>query len=199
MVGFFHANALWYHERVSKRLIKITRELSKGVDALSFSAPVHAVYNPLEYAWESHKSYLEKYGDGKGRILLLGMNPGPWGMAQTGVPFGEVNAVRDFLGICNPVNKPIQEHPKRPVQGFDCPRSEVSGRRVWEWAKDRFETPEQCFSDIEFSDRLAGAGLFFWQHNIHRFKLFFNLRCPATICHRTCWAWVQNSFNIFTT
>jgi len=146
MVGFFHANALWYHERVSKRLIKITRELSKGVDALSFSAPVHAVYNPLEYAWESHKSYLEKYGDGKGRILLLGMNPGPWGMAQTGVPFGEVNAVRDFLGICNPVNKPIQEHPKRPVQGFDCPRSEVSGRRVWEWAKDRFETPEQFFS-----------------------------------------------------
>jgi len=146
MVGFFHANALWYHERVSKRLIKITRELSKGVDALSFSAPVHVVYNPLDYAWKSHKSYLEKYGDGIGRILLLGMNPGPWGMAQTGVPFGEVNAVRDFLGICNPVNKPIQEHPKRPVLGFGCPRSEVSGRRVWEWAKVRFETPEQFFS-----------------------------------------------------
>lgn len=132
-------------EQMSKRLITITRELSKGVDALSFREPVAFVYNPLEYAWKSHRAFLQKYGDGKGRVLLIGMNPGPWGMAQTGVPFGEVDAVRDFLGIKEHVSQPVQVHPKRPIQGFDCPRSEVSGRRVWEWAKERYRTPEHFF------------------------------------------------------
>ena len=133
---------------MSKRLISLTKELSKGCDALSFSEPVAFVYNPLDYAWESHKSYLEKYGDGTGRVLLIGMNPGPWGMAQTGVPFGEVNAVRDFMGIEEKVNQPVQVHPKRPVQGFDCQRSEVSGRRVWEWAKERYGDADSFFSEF---------------------------------------------------
>jgi single-strand selective monofunctional uracil DNA glycosylase len=148
MVGFFHANVSWYHECMSKRLITITRELSKSASALSFCEPVAYVYNPLDYAWKSHKSFLKKFGDGEGRVLLIGMNPGPWGMAQTGVPFGEVNAVREFLGIQEKVKQPDLVHPKRPVQGFDCTRSEVSGRRVWEWAKDRFGTAEQFFSQF---------------------------------------------------
>lgn len=132
--------------QMSKRLITITRELSKGVNALTMNEPVVCVYNPLEYAWKSHCAYLRKFGEGKGRVLLIGMNPGPWGMAQTGVPFGEVNHVRDFLGIEEHVKQPKHIHPKRPVQGFDCTRSEVSGRRVWEWAKERFGTPESFFS-----------------------------------------------------
>ena len=74
------------------------------------------------------------------------MNPGPFGMAQTGVPFGEVSMVRDWLGICEAVNKPDPEHPKRPVEGFDCSRSEVSGKRLWGWARDRFTTPETFFA-----------------------------------------------------
>lgn len=133
---------------MSNRLVSITRELSKGCDALLFSEPVAYVYNPLVYAWKSHKRYLEKFGEGKGRVLLIGMNPGPWGMAQTGVPFGEVNAVRDFLDIEETVQKPNPEHPKREVLGFQCPRSEVSGRRVWEWAKQRFVTPESFFNEF---------------------------------------------------
>jgi single-strand selective monofunctional uracil DNA glycosylase len=133
---------------MSKRLITITRELSKSASALSFSEPVAFVYNPLDYAWESHKSYLEKYGTGKGRVLLIGMNPGPWGMAQTGVPFGEVENVRDFLGIEEKVEQPKHVHPKRPIRGFDCPRSEVSGRRVWEWAREKYGTAESFFSDF---------------------------------------------------
>ena len=133
---------------MSNRLIAITRELSKGVDALSFSEPVAYVYNPLAYAWKSHCAYLQKYGEGKGRVLLIGMNPGPWGMAQTGVPFGEISGVRDFLGIDEEVKQPERVHPKRPVQGFDCPRSEVSGRRVWEWARERFGSAENFFNDF---------------------------------------------------
>ena len=78
--------------------------------------------------------------------LFAENNPGPFGMAQVGVPFGEVAAVRDFLGILADVGKPPDEHPKRPILGFDCPRSEVSGRRFWGWAKGQFQTPEAFFS-----------------------------------------------------
>ena len=128
-----------------KELVHITKRQSMEANRLSFEKPVEFVYNPLEYAWDVHSSYLKKYGDGEGRILLIGMNPGPWGMAQTGIPFGEISGVRDFLDLTGMVGKPKQEHPKRPILGFDCPRSEVSGRRVWEWARERYRTPEKFF------------------------------------------------------
>jgi single-strand selective monofunctional uracil DNA glycosylase len=67
-------------------------------------------------------------------------------MVQTGVPFGEVNLVRDWLDIHAPVTKPKIEHPKRPIEGFNCTRSEVSGRRLWGWARDTFGTPERFFA-----------------------------------------------------
>lgn len=115
------------------------------MERLSFAEPVHYVYNPLAYAREPHERYLERYGTPKKRALLLGMNPGPFGMAQTGVPFGDVAMVRDFLGITGKVKKPKREHEKRPVLGFDCPRSEVSGTRLWGWARDRFKTADAFF------------------------------------------------------
>ncbi len=74
------------------------------------------------------------------------MNPGPWGMAQTGVPFGEVSIVREWLQIDGDVDKPAVEHPKRPIQGLACPRSEVSGARLWGWARDTFGTPARFFA-----------------------------------------------------
>jgi single-strand selective monofunctional uracil DNA glycosylase len=75
------------------------------------------------------------------------MNPGPFGMVQTGIPFGEVQAVRDWLGIDAPVGKPAAEHPRRPVLGLACPRSEVSGRRLWGLFRCRFGTPERFFAE----------------------------------------------------
>lgn len=127
-------------------LVEISGELAEEVGHLRFAPPVTHVYNPLEYAWEAHAQYLELYGAAPTEVLFLGMNPGPWGMAQTGVPFGEVGAVRDWLGINEPVGSPKNEHPKRPVRGFDCPRSEVSGARLWGWARDLFGTPDHFFS-----------------------------------------------------
>ena len=113
---------------------------------MRFGAPVTHVYNPLVYARAPHESYLARYGIGSKDALLLGMNPGPFGMAQTGVPFGEVRAVRDWLGIEGPVDRPRREHPKRPVEGFGSRRSEVSGARLWGWARARFGTPERFFA-----------------------------------------------------
>jgi single-strand selective monofunctional uracil DNA glycosylase len=126
-------------------LVDVSRALSEHVAALRFAAPVCCVYNPLEYARAPHELYLSRYGDGLKEVLLLGMNPGPFGMAQTGVPFGDVTMVRDWLGIAAPVTKPRDEHPKRPVLGFDCHRTEVSGTRLWGWARDRFATPQRFF------------------------------------------------------
>jgi len=120
-------------------------ELVRAVEPLSFGAPVTHVYDPLVYARAPHQRYLERFGDGPKQVLLLGMNPGPWGMAQTGVPFGEIGLVRGWLGIEEPVDAPPSEHPKRPIEGFSCGRSEVSGRRLWGWAKNRFGTPERFF------------------------------------------------------
>ncbi len=131
----------------SKLLIAATRELSDAVGALKFSEPVAYVYNPLEYARETHEQFLARYGNGSKRFVFLGMNPGPFGMAQTGIPFGEIDAVQNWLGIFGFVGKPPQEHPAKPVDGFGCPRSEVSGRRLWGLFRERFGAPENFFRE----------------------------------------------------
>jgi single-strand selective monofunctional uracil DNA glycosylase len=104
------------------------------------------VYNPLDYARAAHEAYVERWGAGRKEAVLLGMNPGPFGMAQTGVPFGDVALVRDFLGVTATVKKPPAEHPARPVLGFACTRGEVSGQRLWGFARDTFGTPERFFA-----------------------------------------------------
>lgn len=123
--------------------IAISRWLAREVGGLRFGRPTACVYNPLVYARRPHEAYLRRYAVQGVEALLLGMNPGPWGMAQTGVPFGEVDLVRDFLGIDERVEQPARVHPQRPVEGFACRRSEVSGRRLWGWARDRYRTPSR--------------------------------------------------------
>lgn len=130
-----------------QRLLEAAAQLSDAVGRLQFRAPVTHVYNPLVYAWRAHEAYLRRYGTGRKRVVFLGMNPGPFGMVQTGVPFGEVNAVRNWLGIQVPVGRPDREHPKRPVEGFACRRSEVSGRRLWGLFATRFRHAADFFTE----------------------------------------------------
>jgi single-strand selective monofunctional uracil DNA glycosylase len=126
-------------------LVVAARQLRDAVGALRFAAPVTHVYNPLDYAWAPHEAYLRRFGGGSKDVVFLGMNPGPFGMAQTGVPFGEVASVRGFLGLEAPVGVPREVHPRRPVEGFACGRSEVSGRRLWGAVAAAFGTPEAFF------------------------------------------------------
>ncbi|NMG68099.1 single-stranded DNA-binding protein [Azoarcus indigens] len=128
-------------------LITAARQLSTAVDAMRFGPPVSHVYNPLDYAWNIHEAYLRRYGEGRKRAIFLGMNPGPFGMAQIGVPFGEIASARDWLGLEGPVGQPAVTNPKRPVEGFACKRSEVSGQRLWGLFRARFGTPEAFFAD----------------------------------------------------
>jgi single-strand selective monofunctional uracil DNA glycosylase len=129
------------------QLLATARELSRTLAALRFAPPIAHVYDPLQYAWAPYEAYVRRYGATRKRVVLLGMNPGPFGMMQTGVPFGEVAAVRDWMSLRAPVLRPQHEHPKRPIEGFDCPRSEVSGRRLWGWAAERFGTAAAFFRD----------------------------------------------------
>ena len=134
-------------QSVAEALIDAARELSASVEKLPFASPVTHRYNPLAYAWDAHELYLRRYGASRRKVVFIGMNPGPFGMVQCGVPFGEIAAVRDWMGIEVAVNRPENENPKRPIEGFACARSEVSGRRLWGLFQERFGTPEAFFAD----------------------------------------------------
>lgn len=130
---------------VTKDIVKAAKKLSRDASKIDFSSAAPWVYNPLQYAWKSHEQFLARYAKPTCRYLLIGMNPGPWGMAQTGVPFGEIAAVKDYLKIDTKVSKPDAEHPKRPIEGFECGRSEVSGRRLWGLFAKKFADADRFF------------------------------------------------------
>jgi single-strand selective monofunctional uracil DNA glycosylase len=125
-------------------LIAISRALSRALKPLRFAAPVAHTYAPLLYAREPHERYLA-LAHRNIDALFVGMNPGPFGMVQTGVPFGEVAAVREFLQLDGRVRMPADMHPKRVVSGFACTRSEVSGQRFWGLFSRAFSSRDECF------------------------------------------------------
>jgi single-strand selective monofunctional uracil DNA glycosylase len=129
------------------RMLAAAGNLSAVLAGFHCGGDVTHVYNPLTYARRPHEVYLRRFGTGRKRILFLGMNPGPWGMAQTGVPFGEIAAVRDWMGISEPVDPPELEHPKRKIEGFACKKSEVSGRRLWGLFAQKFGTADAFFKE----------------------------------------------------
>ncbi len=131
---------------MSNRLVEISATLSESLEGVTFEDPVTHVYRPVRYARTLHEAYLQTYGASSPReVVLLGMNPGPWGMGQTGVPFGDVDFVSDWMGLSGEVGKPDEEHPKRPVDGLECDRNEVSGSRLWGWAEERFGDADSFF------------------------------------------------------
>lgn len=143
------------HGNAAESLVRAAERLRAQVDAIPLCGadilrkgfgPLEYVCNPLDYAWEPYRAYLEKYGPGEGRIaVLIGMNPGPWGMGQTGVPFGDPAMVRGWLGLDGIIRPLDRCHPDRPVRGFESQRREESGTTLWGWARDRFGTPERFF------------------------------------------------------
>ena len=132
-------------ERFTEELVARTKRFSDEVDTLTFTFPGY-VYNPLSYAWKMHAAYLCRFVHERVHVFFLGMNPGPFGMAQTGIPFGEIGAVRDWMQLSHPIGKPLQEHPARPVRGLAIGRSEVSGKRLWSLMARRFGSPERFFA-----------------------------------------------------
>jgi len=121
---------------VVEQLIRAAASLRDDVgpigSRLVSEGSVDVCYNPLEYAWDAHEAYLRRMGGSGARTIVLGINPGPHGMGQVGIPFAATSVVRDLLDITGiPVNQPETVDPRRPVVGLDYPREEVSGTRLW--------------------------------------------------------------------
>lgn len=101
-------------------------------------------------ALQSYTDYVQKFACPTCEVLLLGMNPGPFGMAQTGVPFGDVVTVTHWLRIRDwadgeiPVKLPLQ-HPRRPLKGQRSTKVERSGQRLWSLVKNRWALPHDFF------------------------------------------------------
>lgn len=131
---------------VRNRVIEEYRRLADETREMEFHPPVSWVYRPLDYARGAHEAYISRFLIRRPRVVFLGMNPGPFGMTQTGVPFGEVSIVKDWLGIRDGIVPPAQVHPKKPIDGFSCRRSEVSGRRLWGLFRQRFPDPLEFFA-----------------------------------------------------
>ncbi len=133
-------------EIIVEQVLAAGKKLRLALNKLDFSSVAAWVYNPFDYAWDAYAEYVTRFVSTEIDCLYMGMNPGPWGMVQTGVPFGEVAAVRDWLKIESTAKQPKKIHPKRPIEGLACKRSEVSGKRLWGLFADRYQTPEQFFS-----------------------------------------------------
>lgn len=140
-------------ERKSKLLIEATKELSVKCNKLipmliENITNLKFVYNPLDYAWEPHKEYIKKYGGLGAQTIIMGMNPGH-GMGNTGIPFGCPKKVRNYLKIkdCK-VRKPEKMHPKRKIQGLNCKKPEISGKRIWKLIEEIYGPPDNAFKNI---------------------------------------------------
>ena len=136
-------------ERMIEASSKLRDDVEKFADSLVKEGSVDAVYNPLAYAWEPHRAYLELASGGGAKTLLLGMNPGPHGMGQMGIPFAATSVVRDLLKITNlEVGQPREPHPKRPISGLDWPKEEVSGTRLWGLLANEYGSAESIFKSV---------------------------------------------------
>lgn len=133
--------------RIADRVLEAADRLCVGLNELDLSSVTPWIYNPLEYARGSYEQYIRRFADHRVDTFFLGMNPGPWGMTQTGIPFGEVSIVRDWLGVPVVIDPPARQHPARPIQGLNCRRSEISGQRLWGLFRDRFGQPAAFFAE----------------------------------------------------
>lgn len=132
---------------MNSSVLKITTRLRDRASKICFEHKVGWYYNPLDYAWPVHRAYKESLCNPSGRALLVGMNPGPWGMGQTGVPFGDPQIVGDWMGLGKDfvIKKPASERDSRPVNGFDSERREGSGQRLYGFLKECFGNLKNFF------------------------------------------------------
>ena len=137
----------------TEKLIRLTRALRDKCKIykekiLEENSNVEFIYNPLDYAWKPHKTYLEMYGNLGAKTIIMGMNPGH-GMGNTGIPFGCPDKVKNYLKIVDlKVKKPKKEHPKRKIIGLKCKKPEISGKRIWNLIEDIYGPPSVAFKNI---------------------------------------------------
>ncbi|KAI8124664.1 hypothetical protein FF38_10666 [Lucilia cuprina] len=133
-----------------RQFYKLETQLNEKLRNITTPLEISYIYNPVEYAADLHQAYLKKYLKGGKKVLFIGLNPGPNGMGQTGIPFGNITTVRDKMGLNGTVNQPPNIHPKRPVNGLATTIEEPSGKRLWTKFQELSDGSldiffEQCF------------------------------------------------------
>ena len=136
-----------------EELIESAASLRDEADGLAAEiiadGSVEVIYNPLRYAWDVHTEYVRRAGGEGPKTILLGMNPGPHGMGQMGIPFAATTVVRDLMGISGiKVGDPVVQHPRRPINGLLHPKEEVSGTRLWGALEERYGSGESIFRNV---------------------------------------------------
>ena len=137
----------------SANLIEITYRLGQNCEhckskIIKDNDNIEFAYNPLNYAWEPHKKYLENYGSLGAKTIVMGMNPGH-GMGNTGIPFGCPEKVSKYLNITGlKVKEPVKVHPKRRINGLECEKPEISGKRILGLIEDIYGPPKNAFKNV---------------------------------------------------
>lgn len=75
----------YFSTTIAEKYIQLELELIRELYSLPLLSHVEVIYNPIEYAFDVHKKFVHCYLNGEKKILFLGLNPGPFGMGQTGV------------------------------------------------------------------------------------------------------------------
>lgn len=140
-------------KNANELLIKRTKKFAQDIDKVKSIIPDNLfVYNPLKYAGDMHLQFIERYAIKNTKVLFLGMNPGPFGMTQNGIPFGEGSFVRDYFKFDGIIKQPKKQLPSRPIQGLACPRSEVSGLRFWSLMQEHYGSADKLVGEIYVSN-----------------------------------------------
>lgn len=121
--------------------------LRDALDGYPLPRGVAYAYHPLRYAWDAHAAFLSRYGEGAGRAVFVGMNPGPWGMTQSGVPLADPALAREWMGVQGRVESPPHAHPKVPVLGYASTRRDPTGAKFYGWARRRYGTAAAFFAE----------------------------------------------------
>ena len=141
-----------------RRVAAAARELVRALEPLRFGAPVAHVYHPLVYAREPYDAYLDALRPRPKEVVLVRHESRPFGMAQTGVPFGEVALVRDWLGIegrsaaRRASTRSARSSASRaraarsPARGSGASRATASGRRSASSRASSSRTTARCSS-----------------------------------------------------
>jgi single-strand selective monofunctional uracil DNA glycosylase len=130
-----------------KELIASTLRLSEALKPLKFGAPAACVYRPLEYAWKPHARYLERFAKGREARGVSRHESRPLRHGADRRALRRGGGCQGLDGAERTGRKTADEHPKRPVEGFACQRSEVSGRRLWGLFAERFGSADAFFKD----------------------------------------------------
>jgi len=122
--------------------------------------PDIVVINPLEYLWLQYGYYTSCYHNQYPRAMIIGMNPGPKGMSQTGIPFGSPNIIPSILpnkSLFNEIRdnegSPVSS-PHRRITGPSNTTVEVSGNRLWSALIKRYGDFKSITSEI-FVDNIC--------------------------------------------